>query len=187
MIIIPKAFSSCGDDFDEIESKNVNHEFIKDYNSLTDNNNYSNRKDTLNSTEYSSTEKSNIESYLLGDQVVTKEIKDSKNFVSKSSLVKKNEIRKKDKFFETPSLLIQEIIVDNKLYAVYQELINYTFFVKSFSLKEIKNPTNFINGIREVNKPYLDKRVPDLSYYFIFKGYLPSLRGNPPNYLYNVK
>jgi len=184
MIIISKTFSSCDDDFDDLESKNVNHEFIKEYNnSLNNNSNYSSRKNT----EYSSTEKSNIESYLLGDQVVTKEIKDSKNFVSKSSLVKKNEIRKKDKFCDTPSLLIQEIMVDNKLYAVYQELINYTFFVKSFSLKEIKNPTNFINGIREVNKPYLDKRVPDLSYLFIFKGYLPSLRGNPPNYIYNVK
>ena len=191
MINIHKSFSQCGDDYDEIESKNINHDFIDEFNDLTDDNkNNLSRKNTLKSTELSGTEKSNVESYLLEGQVVTKEIKDSKNFICKYSLLKKNEIKMKEKFCDTPCLLIKEIIVNDKLFAVYEELINYTFFIKYYSLKEIKNTANFINGIREVNKPYLDKKVADSSYFYIFNVYLPYLRvfysQNPPNDLYNI-
>ena len=188
MINIQKAFSQYGDDYDEIESKNMNHEFINEFNDLTDNNkNNISRKNTLKSTEFSSTEKTNVESYLLGDQVVIKEIKGSKNFVSKSSLIKKNEIKKKEKFMDIPSILIEEIIINDKLYAVYQELFYNTFFIKFYSLKEIKTPSNFIDGIREVNKPYLGTMVAASSYFYTFNVYLPLLRVfKPPNGLYII-
>ena len=188
MIDIHKTFSQCGDDYDEIESKNMNCEFINEYNDLTENNkNNTSRKSTIKSTEFSSTEKSSIESYLLEGQVVTKEIKNSKNFVSKSSLMKKKEIKKKENFFDTPSLLIEEIIFNDKLVAVYQELSNNTFFIKYYSLKDMKNPANFIDGVREVNKPYLDTKVAESSYFYIYNVCLPYLRMfNPPNDLYNI-
>lgn len=199
-----KADSICGEDFDEIQKNNTNHEFA---NNLDISEDYNSKNNTLESIEGSTKEKTLVESYLLNGQMVTKDFKNSKNFISKSSLNKKdssnenkiinnktpkksgnfqkNEIIEKEEILDSPSLLIMKILIDNKLYAVYQDLNNYTFFLKYYSLRKIKNPFNFSGGFKLINYPYLNNKDASFCYYF-FYNYLPTLIGfKLPSYLFN--
>ena len=121
-----------------------------------------------------------IADYLIGNKSYFKEFKNSNNFVEKSVFPKKmKEILEKIKneFSPTtekvneektdfaplfqikpsnpPSILIMETINGNKLYVVYQDLINGNFSVITYSLKEVKNP-NKANYLIVKNFPYLD-------------------------------
>ena len=181
---INNADSIFGEDYDEIQKNNTSHEFANNLDNFSEDN--KSKNNTLKSAEGSTKEKTLVESYLLEGQVTTKDFKNSKNFISKSSFntndssnenkiinfnkmpkkfdnFPKNEIFDKEKLLDLPSLLIMEILVGNKMYAVYQELENYTFFLKLCSLKRIKN-----------------------RFYYFFFDYLPSLIGfRLPNYLFN--
>ena len=203
---INNADSICGEYFDEIEKNNTSHEFANNLDNFSEDN--KSKNNTLKSAEGSTKEKTLVESYLLEGQVTTKDFKNSKNFISKSSFntndssnenkiinfnkmpkkfdnFPKNEIFDKEKLLDLPSLLIMEILVGNKMYAVYQELENYTFFLKLCSLKRIKNRFNFIGGVKIINYPYLNNKNGSYYYYFFFD-YLPSLIGfRLPNYLFN--
>ena len=123
-----------------------------------------------------------IADYLIGNKSYFKEFKNSNNFVEKSVFPKKmKEILEKIKneFSPTteklneektdfaplfqikpsnpPSILIMETINGNKLYVVYQDLINGNFSVITYSLKEVKNP-NKANYLIIRNLPYLNDK-----------------------------
>ena len=127
-----------------------------------------------------------IADYLIGNKSYFKEFKNSNNFVEKSVFPKKMKeyLEKiKNEFSPTteklneektdfaplfqikpsnpPSILIMETINGNKLYVVYQDLINGNFSVINYSLKEVKNP-NKANYLIIRNLPYLNDKNKNL-------------------------
>ena len=154
-------------------------------------------KENKNKTETNKNEKimdySYIENYLVEGKLPVKEFKDSNNFVKKSNFPEKmREILKKsmDEFTpnpekvneqmhnfaslfqikqnNSPSILIMETIVDNTLYTVYQDLINYNFYVIAYNLERVIDP-NKSNYLIIRNFPYLNKN--NLDEYYYYKNY----------------
>ena len=108
-----------------------------------------------------------IENYLVEDKLPVKEFKNSNNFVKKSVFPEKmREILLKIKVEFTPPppqlkpnnhpfILIMETINDNKLYTVYQDLVNKNFSIIAYNLKKVKNPIK-ANYLIIRNNPYLN-------------------------------
>lgn len=78
-------------------------------------------------------------------------------------------------FSDSVNLVILTKTVGNELYAVYQNLENYQFSLVNFTLKNSKNPVNFVGDVKLKNSAYLNINDYSINYFNFYKNYLKSI------------